>query len=67
VAQSGFRSEHSRGLWLNKAQRTNVVGRRMEVQLCDVYRLENVKILRAGSYFDFSGLLRQLAPALASQ
>jgi ketosteroid isomerase-like protein len=45
----------------------NVVGRRMEVQFCDVYRLENGKILRAGSYFDFSGLLRQLAPALASQ
>jgi ketosteroid isomerase-like protein len=34
----------------------------MELQFCDVYRLEDGKILRADSYFDFYGLLRQLAP-----
>jgi predicted ester cyclase len=39
-------------------------GRRMEVQFCDVYRLENGKIIRADSYFDFYGLLRQLTPSV---
>lgn len=34
----------------------------MQVSFCDVYRLENGKIIRADSYFDFYGLLQQLAP-----
>ena len=34
----------------------------MEVSFCDVYRLQDGKIIRADSYFDFYALLRQLAP-----
>jgi limonene-1,2-epoxide hydrolase len=38
----------------------------MEVRLCDIYRIEAGKIMRADSYFDFYGLLNQLAPMQAA-
>jgi ketosteroid isomerase-like protein len=37
-------------------------GQAMQVNFCDVYRIKDGKILRADSYFDFYGLLKQLAP-----
>lgn len=36
--------------------------KKIEVNFCDVYRLEKGKIIRADSYFDFYTVLRQLAP-----
>jgi predicted ester cyclase len=66
VAQGIGRGTHT-GAFNSPAGVLAPTGRRMEVQFCDVYRLENGKIRRADTYFDFYGLLRQLAPALASQ
>ena len=60
VAQGIGRGTH-RGVFPSPAGEPT--GRRMEVRFCDVYRLEDGKIARADSYFDFYGLLRQLAPA----
>lgn len=42
-------------------------GRSMEVQFCDVYRLRDGKIVRADSYFDFFGLLKQLTPGAPAE
>lgn len=64
VAQGVGRGTH-RGPFKSPAGLLPPTGVRMEVQFCDVYRLEDGKILRADSYFDFYGLLRQLAPDAA--
>jgi predicted ester cyclase len=65
VAQGIGRGTH-RGVFNSPAGPLPPTGRRMEVQFCDVYRLEHGKIIRADSYFDFYGLLRQLAPEVVS-
>ncbi|MGH7130975.1 MAG: ester cyclase [Phycisphaerales bacterium] len=59
VAQGIGRGTHL-GIFNSPAGVLQPTGRRMEVHFCDVYRLENGKIARADSYFDFYGLLRQL-------
>jgi len=61
VAQGIGRGTH-RGVFNSPAGKLEPTGRAMQVRFCDVYRLENGKIVRADSYFDFYGLLRQLAP-----
>ena len=64
VAQGIGRGTH-RGVFNSPAGKLQPTGRTMAVNFCDVYRLESGKIVRADSYFDFYGLLRQLAPELA--
>jgi len=64
VAQGVGRGTH-RGVFNSPAGKLLPTGRTMAVNFCDVYRLEDGKIVRADSYFDFYGLLRQLAPELA--
>lgn len=61
VAQGIGRGTH-RGVFPSPAGALPPTGRTMEVQFCDVYRLEAGKIVRADSYFDLYGLLAQLAP-----
>ncbi len=61
VAQGIGRGTH-RGVFNSPAGTLQPTGRTMEVNFCDVYRLEGGKIVRADSYFDFYGLLRQIAP-----
>lgn len=61
VAQGIGRGTH-RGVFHSPAGTLEPTGRAMEVRFCDIYRLENGKIVRADSYFDFYGLLKQLAP-----
>jgi predicted ester cyclase len=63
VAQGIGRGTH-RGVFNSPAGRIEPTGRPIEVQFCDVYRLENGKIIRADSYFDFYGVLRQLVPSV---
>ena len=65
VAQGVGRGTH-RGVFNSPAGKLEPSGRAMEVNFCDVYRLKDGKIVRADSYFDFYGLLRQLAPELAA-
>jgi ketosteroid isomerase-like protein len=60
VAQGIGRGTHL-GVFLSPAGVLQPTGRRMEVHFCDVYRLEDGKVIRADSYLDFYGLLRQLA------
>jgi predicted ester cyclase len=66
IAQGIGRGTH-RGVFNSPAGTLEPTGRTMQVSFCDVYRLENGKIMRADSYFDFYGLLRQLAPELATR
>jgi predicted ester cyclase len=66
VAQGFGRGTHQ-GVFKSPAGILQPTGRKMEVRFCDIYRLENGKIARADSYFDFYGLLRQLAPELAQE
>ena len=61
VAQGTGRGTHL-GVFKSPAGDLQPTGRRIEVNFCDVYRLEDGKIIRADSYFDFYGLLKQLAP-----
>ena len=61
VAQGIGRGTH-KGVFNSSAGELNPSGVKMQVNFCDVYRLENGKIVRADSYFDFYSLLRQLAP-----
>lgn len=63
VAQGIGRGTHL-GVFNSPAGEIQPTGRRMEVRFCDVYRLEAGKIIRADSYFDFYGLLRQLTGEL---
>jgi len=42
-------------------------GVKMKTNFCDVYRLKDGKIERADSYFDFYGLLIQLAPDIINK
>jgi ketosteroid isomerase-like protein len=60
VAQGIGRGTHL-GVFHSPAGVLQPTGRRMEVHFCDVYRLEDGKVIRADSYFDFYGLLRHLA------
>ncbi len=64
IAQGIGRGTH-RGVFNSPAGVLEPSGRTMAVNFCDVYRLESGKIIRADSYFDFYGLLRQLAPERA--
>jgi ketosteroid isomerase-like protein len=61
VAQGIGRGTH-KGVFNSPAGELKPSGVKMQVNFCDVYRLENGKIIRADSYFDFYGLLLQLAP-----
>ncbi|MEH0196468.1 ester cyclase [Caulobacter sp. CCNWLY153] len=61
VAQGIGRGTH-RGVFNSPAGVLAPTGVAMQVNFCDVYRLEGGKIIRADSYFDFYGLLAQLAP-----
>jgi ketosteroid isomerase-like protein len=61
VAQGIGRGTHL-GPFNSPAGVLEPTGRPMQVSFCDVYRLEGEKIVRADSYFDFYGLLKQLAP-----
>lgn len=61
VAQGVTHATHQ-GAFDSPAGRLEPTGRAMEVHFCDVYRLRGDKILRADSYFDFYGVLKQLAP-----
>lgn len=51
-----------RGVLNSPAGELQPTGKSMQVNFCDVYRLKHGKIVRADSYFDFYGLLKQLAP-----
>jgi len=63
VAQGIGRGIH-RGVFNSPAGKLAPSGVAMQVNFCDVYRLKDGKIVRADSYFDFYGLLMQLAPAV---
>jgi ketosteroid isomerase-like protein len=65
VVAQGITRATQRGVFPSPAGDLPPTGRRMEVRFCDVYRLENGKIIRADSYFDFYGILKQLAPEKA--
>jgi predicted ester cyclase len=64
VAQGFGRGTH-RGVFNSPAGTLEPTGRKMEVRFCDVYQLNDGKIIRADSYFDFYGLWQQLAPGSA--
>jgi predicted ester cyclase len=59
VAQGTGRGTH-RGLFKSPAGELPPTGRKMAVSFCDVYQMQNGRILRADSYFDFYDLLAQL-------
>jgi ketosteroid isomerase-like protein len=61
IAQGVGRGTHQ-GVFNSPAGVLQPTGRAMQVNFCDVYRLKDGKIVRADSYFDFYGLLKQLAP-----
>jgi ketosteroid isomerase-like protein len=61
VAQGIGRGTH-KGVFNSPAGELQPSGVHMQTNFCDVYRLENGKIIRADSYFDFYALLGQLAP-----
>ncbi|MDR7135037.1 ketosteroid isomerase-like protein [Lysobacter niastensis] len=61
IAQGIGRGTH-RGVFNSPAGELQPSGNTMQVNFCDVYRIKNGKIIRADSYFDFYGLLKQLAP-----
>jgi len=62
VVAQGIGRGTQRGVFDSPAGKLEPTGRSIEVQFCDVYRLENGKTVRADSYFDFYGVLRQLSP-----
>ena len=62
VIAQGIGRGTQRGVFNSPAGTLPPSGRTMEVRFCDVYRLEQGKIARADSYFDFYSLLRQLSP-----
>lgn len=61
VAQGIGRGTHN-GPFNSPAGLLSPSGIKMQTNFCDVYRLKEGKIIRADSYFDFYGLLTQLAP-----
>jgi ketosteroid isomerase-like protein len=61
IARGIGRGTH-RGVFNSPAGILEPSGVKMQTNFCDVYRLKGGKILRADSYFDFYGLLKQLAP-----
>jgi len=61
IAQGIGRGTH-KGVFHSPAGTLQPSGVSMQVNFCDVYKLRQAKIERADSYFDFYGLLRQLAP-----
>ena len=61
MAQGVGRGTHQ-GVFNSPAGELQPTGRAMQVNFCDVYHLRDGKIVRADSYFDFYGLLKQLAP-----
>ncbi len=62
VVAQGITRATQRGVFPSPAGDLLPDGGHMEVRFCDVYRLDNGKIIRADSYFDFYGILKQLAP-----
>lgn len=66
VVAQGIGSGTQKGIFKSPAGVIEPSGVKMKVNFCDVYRLEDGKIVRADSYFDFYGLLKQLAPAILS-
>lgn len=61
IAQGIGRGTH-KGVFHSPAGTLQPSGVSMQVNFCDVYKLRQGQIERADSYFDFYGLLRQLAP-----
>ena len=61
VARGIGRGTH-RGIFHSPAGDLPPTGRAMQTNFCDVYQLREGKIVRADSYFDFYGLLKQLRP-----
>lgn len=61
IAQGIGRGTH-KGVFNSPAGELQPSGKSMQVNFCDVYRLKDGKIMRADSYFDFYGLLKQIAP-----
>lgn len=61
IARGIGRGTH-KGIFNSPAGPLQPNGMKIEVNFCDVYLLENGKIRRADSYFDFYTVLRQLAP-----
>jgi len=64
IARGIGRGTH-RGVFNSPAGRLDPTGRAMQTDFCDVYRLRDGKIIRADSYFDFYGVLKQLRPDLS--
>ena len=64
IARGIGRGTH-RGVFRSPAGQLDPTGRAMQTDFCDVYRLRDGKIIRADSYFDFYGVLKQLRPDLA--
>jgi hypothetical protein len=62
VVAQGIGRGTQQGVFRSPAGELAPSGRAMQVHFCDVYRLKDGKIVRAYSYFDFYGLLLQLAP-----
>jgi predicted ester cyclase len=65
VVAQGITRATQQGVFPSPAGDLPPTGGRMEVRFCDVYRLENGKIIRDDSYFDFYSILKQLAPEKA--
>lgn len=61
IARGIGRGTH-RGVFHSPAGILEPSGVNMQTNFCDVYSMRDGKILRADSYFDFYGVLRQLAP-----
>ncbi|WP_374165340.1 nuclear transport factor 2 family protein [Arcticibacter sp. MXS-1] len=61
IAQGIGRGTH-KGTFDSPAGQLEPSGAAMQTNFCDVYKLEDGKIIRADSYFDFYGVLKQLAP-----
>ncbi len=61
IARGTMRGTH-KGSFNSPAGELKPTYVQMNVQFCDVYTLQNGKIIRAYSYFDFFTLLMQLAP-----
>lgn len=61
VVEGVGRGTHQ-GVFRSPAGDLQPSGRKVNVNFCEVYKLNNGKIIRAASYFDFYTMLRQLAP-----
>jgi predicted ester cyclase len=66
IARGIGRGTH-KGVFKSPAGPLEPSGVAMTTNFCDVYKLENGKIIRADSYFDFYGVLVQLAPQKAGK